>query len=72
MDELYMNRKLAQGYPGLDDLAFERKYSSTLDEKGNEGPDGDISVEMLLKWLDRLVDLGEHKNVARSRYGLRP
>jgi ubiquinone/menaquinone biosynthesis C-methylase UbiE len=72
MDELYKNRKLAQGYPGLDDLAFERKYSSTLDEKGNEGPDGDISVEMLLKWLDRLVDLGELRNVLVLGCGPRP
>lgn len=67
MDKLYVNRKLAQGYPGFTELAFE-KYMAILDEN----PDSGLSAELLLKWLGRLVDLNELKNVLVLGCGPRP
>ena len=68
MDKLYANRKLVQGHPDLERLAFE-KYMALLDE---EEPASRSSVETLLKWLDRLVDLNEYKNVLVLGCGPRP
>jgi ubiquinone/menaquinone biosynthesis C-methylase UbiE len=71
MDKLYKNRKLAQGYPGLERLAFE-KYIAILDELEKERSDERLLIEKLLAWLDRLVDLGELKNVLVLGCGPRP
>ncbi len=71
MDKLYKNRKLAQGYPGLERLAFE-KYIAILDELEKERSDERLLIEKLLEWLDRLVDLGELKNVLVLGCGPRP
>jgi ubiquinone/menaquinone biosynthesis C-methylase UbiE len=71
MDKLYKNRKLAQGYPGLERLAFE-KYIAILDELEKERSDERLLTEKLLEWLDRLVDLGELKNVLVLGCGPRP
>ena len=71
MDKLYTNRKLAQGYPGLEELAFE-KYMGILDEPEKEYSDSISSVERLLTWLDRLVGLSELKNVLVLGCGPRP
>ncbi len=72
MDELYANRRLAEGYPGLRELAFEQKYYSTLDGKGDEGHESDVSVQTLLKWLDRLIGLDKLRNVLVLGCGPRP
>jgi ubiquinone/menaquinone biosynthesis C-methylase UbiE len=71
MDKLYKNRKLAQRYPHLEGLAFE-KYIAILDELEKERSDERLLIEKLLAWLDRLVDLGEHKNVLVLGCGPRP
>lgn len=71
MDELYANRKLSQGYPGLEKMAFE-KYMDLLNEQRKKGPDGDSSIEKLLGRLDRLVDLSELKNVLVLGCGPKP
>ena len=71
MDKLYKNRKLAQGYPGLERLAFE-KYIAILDELEKERSDERLLIEKLLAWLDRLVNLGELKNVLVLGCGPRP
>jgi hypothetical protein len=71
VDKLYKNRKLAQGYPDLERLAFE-KYIAILDELEKERSDERLLIEKLLAWLDRLVDLGEHKNVLVLGCGPRP
>lgn len=71
MNKLYMNRRLAQGYPESEELAFE-KYMAILDEQGKLGIDDSFSVEKLLVWIDRLVELGEIKNVLVLGCGPRP
>ena len=71
MYKLYKNRKLAQGYPDLERLAFE-KYIAILDELEKERSNERLLIEKLLAWLDRLVDLGEHKNVLVLGCGPRP
>ena len=71
MDKLFKNRKLAQGYPGLERLAFE-KYIAILDELEKECSDERLLIEKLLAWLDRLVNLGELKNVLVLGCGPRP
>ena len=71
MGKLYKNRKLAQGYPDLERLAFE-KYIAILDELEKERSVERLLIEKLLAWLDRLVDLGEHKNVLVLGCGPRP
>lgn len=74
MDKLYTSRKLAQEYPGLEELAFE-KYMSTLQglqRGGHPGSDSDMEVDRLLTWLDRLVDLSELENVLVLGCGPKP
>jgi len=65
--ELYCYRRLADGYPGLDRLAFDR-FAQTLDEHGDETP----RLEALMRRLDRLVDLNRLKNVAVIGCGPKP
>lgn len=71
MDELYKNRKLARGYPGLQRLAFE-KYLAILDELEKEQSDNNSAVQKMLTRLDRLVDLSELKDVLVLGCGPRP
>src|SRR5262249_6845106 len=65
--DLYSYRRLADGYPGLDRLAFDR-FSQTLDEHGDETP----RLEALMRRLDRLVNLDRLKNVAVIGCGPKP
>src|SRR5262249_62284188 len=65
--EVYRYRRLADGYPGLDRLAFD-KFSQTVDEHGDETP----RLEALISRLDRLVDLNRLKNVAVIGCGPKP
>ena len=55
----------------MERLAFE-KYIAILDELEKERSDERLLIEKLLAWLDRLVDLGEHKNVLVLGCGPRP
>jgi ubiquinone/menaquinone biosynthesis C-methylase UbiE len=71
MDKLYANRKRAQGYPGLEKLAFE-EYTNILSEVEKERSGTDPSVEKLLTWLDRLVDLSDLEDVLILGCGPRP
>lgn len=65
--ELYVGRRLADGYPSLDRLAFEQ-FSATLDEHGDETP----RMNSLLARLDRLVDLGRRRDVVVIGCGPKP
>ena len=71
MDELYKNRKLALGYPGLQRLAFE-KYLAILGEPEKDHSDNDSVVQGMLTPLDRLVDLSSLKDVLVLGCGPRP
>jgi len=53
MDELHASRRLAQGHPDPERLAFE-KYISILDEQEKEHSGNGPSVKQLLAWLNRL------------------
>ncbi len=56
--DMYANRRLAQGYPDLDRLAFD-KFSDTVKRR----PDDTPRLETLLKYLSRLVDLDRRLDV---------
>lgn len=71
MDELYAHRRLAQGHPDLERLAFE-KYMSILDEQEKEHPGSGTSVNQLLAWLQRLVGLSALRDVLVLGCGPRP
>lgn len=72
MDKLYANRKLAQGYPGLERRAFEW-YTNALEELDKLRP-GERSayVDRLFTRLDRLVGLDRIKDVLVLGCGPRP
>ena len=76
MDELYANRRLAQRHLDLERLAFEKymgmKYISILDEQEKEHSGNGTSVQQMLAWLDRLVDLSELRDVLVLGCGLQP
>ena len=55
----------------MERLAFE-KYIAILDELEKERSDERLLIEKLVTWLDRLVDLGELKNVLVLGCGPRP
>ena len=67
MNKLYTDRKLVQGHPGLDRLAFE-KYTAILDTL----PEGSAPVDLYLRCVDRLVEPGEPKNILVLGCGPRP
>src|SRR4051812_27204162 len=71
MNKLYVNRKLAQGYPALRELASE-KYIAVLDAREERLSDHDFYIENLLVRISRLVDLGKIKNVLVIGCGPRP
>jgi|GEM_PF-705521 len=64
---LYTQRKLADGYPGLDKLAFDR-FSAVLDQHGDERP----RLETMLARLNRLVDLDRLRDVVVIGCGPKP
>jgi len=63
----YAHRRLADGYPGLDRLAFDQ-FSATLEEHGDETP----RFDTLLARLNRLVDLGKLRDVVVVGCGPKP
>lgn len=65
--ELYSGRRLADGYPGLDRLAFDQ-FSAVLDEHGDETP----RMKSLLARLDRLIDIGRLRDVVVIGCGPKP
>lgn len=56
MEKLYTNRKLSEGYPGLEKTAFE-EYMAVVDAQKKKRPDSGLSVGKLLDRVDRLVNL---------------
>jgi ubiquinone/menaquinone biosynthesis C-methylase UbiE len=64
---MYASRRLAEAYPGLDRIALE-KFIATLESQGDET----ARIDRLLARLNRLVDLGERKNVVVLGCGPRP
>jgi ubiquinone/menaquinone biosynthesis C-methylase UbiE len=69
MDKLYVNRKLSQRYPDLDKLEFE-KFTSLLGQRSAE--DEKARIQRLFKYLNRLVDLSDGKNVLVVGCGPKP
>lgn len=66
--DLYASRKLAEAYPGMEQMALER-FIATLESQGDET----ARIDRLLARLNRLVDLtGEKKNVVVLGCGPRP
>jgi len=63
----YSYRRLGDGFPGLDRLAFDR-FSATLEEHGDETP----RIETLLARLNRLVDLDRLRDVVVVGCGPKP
>jgi ubiquinone/menaquinone biosynthesis C-methylase UbiE len=63
----YSRRRLGDGYPGLDKLAFDR-FSATLEEHGDETP----RMDTLLVRLNRLVDLDKLRDVVVVGCGPKP
>jgi hypothetical protein len=53
-----MRRRLSRGFPGLDELALNR-YKATLATR----PDDTARVELVLGYLDRLIDLSRRRRV---------
>jgi ubiquinone/menaquinone biosynthesis C-methylase UbiE len=69
MDEIYTNRKLSQRYPDLDKLEFD-KFTSLLAQRSAE--EEKARIERLFKYLNRLVDLSEGRNVLVVGCGPKP
>lgn len=65
--ELYAGRRLADGYPGLDRLAFDQ-FSAVLEEHGDETP----RLTSLLRRLERLVDINRMSDVVVVGCGPQP
>lgn len=68
MNNLYSNRKLAQGYPNLDKLASE-KFTAIQEEKT---PYRSLAIERQWGYLGRLIELNKCKNVLVLGCGPRP
>ena len=66
-NELYTDRKLAQGYPELERLSLEW-FTARLDARPDDRP----RVEKLLSYLNRLVNLGEVRNILVIGCGPKP
>jgi SAM-dependent methyltransferase len=64
---LYTQRRLAEGYPDLDRLAFDR-FSAVLEEHGDETP----RIDTMLARLNRLVDLDQLRDVVVIGCGPKP
>ncbi|HEY9232521.1 MAG TPA: class I SAM-dependent methyltransferase [Blastocatellia bacterium] len=65
--DLYADRRLAEGYPGLDRLAL-KNFTATLDAQ----PDDATRLERLLRRLNRLIDLDRVRNIVVLGCGPRP
>ncbi len=65
--EMYSRRRLADGYPGLDRLAFDQ-FSEVLDKHGDESP----RMNSLLTRLNRLVDLDRVRDIVVVGCGPQP
>ena len=65
--EIYRDRRLSEGYPGIESLALE-KFSDTLEAHAS----GYGRIENLLIYLDRLVDLGGERNLLVLGCGPKP
>ena len=66
-NELYSDRKLAQGYPELEGLSLEW-FTARLGARPDDRP----RVEKLLGYLSRLVDLGEVQSILVIGCGPKP
>ncbi|MCI0490567.1 MAG: class I SAM-dependent methyltransferase [Blastocatellia bacterium] len=65
--EIYRDRRLSEGYPEMDRLALEN-FSAVLEAH----PSGGGRVENLLRYLNRLVDLGGERNILVLGCGPKP
>jgi len=65
--ETYTRRRLADGYPGLDRLAFDQ-FSAVLDAHGDET----LRMNSLLARLNRLVDLDRMRDIVVVGCGPKP
>src|SRR2546423_13742892 len=65
--DLYADRRLAEGYPGLDRLAL-KNFTATLDPQ----PDDATRLERLLRRPNPLIDLDRVRNVVVLGCGPRP
>jgi SAM-dependent methyltransferase len=65
--DLYKNRKYADGYPNLDELAHEA-FSHAVTSRPDDGP----RIERLFTYLSRLIDLTERRNIVILGCGPHP
>jgi ubiquinone/menaquinone biosynthesis C-methylase UbiE len=70
MEKLYASRKLAQGYPDLENLALDTFVAIKMGD--NQKAMAYANVDKLLIQLDRLVDLSELEHVLILGCGPRP
>jgi ubiquinone/menaquinone biosynthesis C-methylase UbiE len=64
---LYRDRRLVEGYPGLDALSLDW-FAAGLARQ----PDNTPIIEMILSYLDRLIDIEERRNLLVVGCGPRP
>jgi len=67
LGNMYQTRKLADGYPGLERLAF-KEYTRRVEERKDHRP----ALERLMTYLNRLVDLETNRNVVVVGCGPKP
>jgi 2-polyprenyl-6-hydroxyphenyl methylase/3-demethylubiquinone-9 3-methyltransferase len=65
--DLYRGRRLAEAYPGL-----AERFAQTLTATISRQPDEAAMIEMRLRYLDRLVDVGGRRSVLVLGCGPRP
>ncbi|MFL6273785.1 MAG: class I SAM-dependent methyltransferase [Blastocatellia bacterium] len=65
--DLYADRRLAEGFPGLDRLAL-KNFTATLDAQPDDSP----RLDRLLGRLNRLIDLERARNIVVLGCGPRP
>jgi ubiquinone/menaquinone biosynthesis C-methylase UbiE len=64
---VYRERRLSEGYPGLDALSLE-----TFEEALARQPDDTERIRMIVSYLDRLIDIRAAQNVLLVGCGPRP
>ena len=64
---VYRDRRLSEGYPGLDALSLE-----TFEETLARQPDDTWRIRMIMSYLDRLIDIRAARNVLLVGCGPRP
>jgi 2-polyprenyl-6-hydroxyphenyl methylase/3-demethylubiquinone-9 3-methyltransferase len=67
LEDLYRDRKLADGFPGLDRLAH-----AAFSHEVTSRPDDAARIERLFTYLGRLIDLSRHRNVVVLGCGPHP